>query len=109
MNSKKALQCFLIVIFSLLLCAGTVARTAPNSSPAPEQSNAMRAMTHGLLDINSATKDQLRTLPGIGDKYAQKIIDHRPYVRISDLIQKKIIPAATYNQIVELIIAKQKK
>jgi DNA uptake protein ComE-like DNA-binding protein len=60
-----------------------------------------------LIDINSASKQELMTLPGIGDAYSQKIIDNRPYRGKNELIQKKIIPQATYDKISGQIIAKQ--
>jgi competence protein ComEA len=59
------------------------------------------------IDINSATVDELKTLTGIGDAYAKKIIDNRPYKRKDDLAQRKIVPQATYEKVKERIIARQ--
>src|SRR4029434_6084030 len=59
------------------------------------------------LDINSASIADLKALPGIGDAYAQKIVDNRPYQKKDQLVSRKIIPQTTYDNIKDRIIAMQ--
>jgi DNA uptake protein ComE-like DNA-binding protein len=61
-----------------------------------------------LLDINTATTDQLKALPGIGNAYSEKIIKGRPNQRKDALVQKKILPRTTYEWLKYKIVAKQK-
>ena len=108
MRRKVMTQILMALFVFVLLAGGMGMANAAQASTAQKAQSAQAAAPTELVDINSATKEQLQALPGIGDKYSQKIIDGRPYKAKTDLVRKKIIPQATYDKIKNQIIAKQK-
>lgn len=103
---RKLMAQVAVLIFALSLINGLAAGQASSGSAMAPTAKTAAA---DKLDINTATKDQLKALPGIGDAYSQKIIDNRPYRAKNELVQKKIIPQSTYDKIKDQIIAHQVK
>jgi DNA uptake protein ComE-like DNA-binding protein len=101
MRSRLMAALLVGALSALPAAAFAQATKPPATAPAPA------AKPAEMIDINTATKDQLMTLKGIGEARSDAIIKGRPYRAKNELVDKKIIPQSVYNDIKDSIIAKQ--
>ena len=96
-------RALILAIAAIAVAFGQGAATAPAKSQTSKTQPAAE-----LIDINTASAEELQRIVGVGPAFADKIVKGRPYRAKNELLTKKILPAATYNKIKDQIIAKQK-
>jgi DNA uptake protein ComE-like DNA-binding protein len=95
-----SLGLMMMVLPATVAVAQTATRNSPSMSPATKM---------GPMDINTASVDQLRTLPGVGDTYARRIVAGRPYSSKNQLVSKGILPRNVYDKVQHMIVANHMK
>lgn len=84
-----------ICLALLLAAAAAAAQTRPAPAPAA-----------GLVDLNSASRDDLMSLEGIGEVRADAIIRARPFKAKTELVERRLIPESLYDKIADKVVAR---
>ena len=109
---KRLLQSFALTLLTALVVVAQSAATAPAKGSASSTKKGSTASSTssdksvGVLDINTATAEELKQIPGIGDAYAAKIIANRPYRAKNELVDKNVLPAGVYAKVKDHLVAK---
>ena len=111
MYSMKQFRKLLLPLFVIALAAfawGQSAAPAPKGSGSQFPATSSATAASAPVDINSASMGELKSIPGIGDAYANKIMGGRPYKTKAQLKSRNILPDAVYEKVKDRIVAKQK-
>jgi len=75
-------------------------------APVPAQTRPAPPPAAALIDLNSASRDDLMTLDGIGEVRADAIIRARPFKAKTELVERRLIPEALYDKIADKVVAR---
>lgn len=89
------LLCFLVGAILVVGASHALGQARPTAPPAST-----------LIDLNSASRDDLMTLDGIGEVRADAIIRARPFKAKTELVERRLIPESLYEKIGDKVIAR---
>jgi competence protein ComEA len=106
---KIAKWIFLVLTALSLIAAPYQQPKSSEAKSSAADKTSTSSISAKLIDLNTASQDELKSLPGIGDAYSAAIIKNRPYANKRQLVSKKVVPQATYDKIADRVVAKQAK
>jgi len=93
------------MIGAAVIAAPAIAVTTPSKGPAPADTRASLSAVQHYIDLNSASRKELMTLPGIGAAEAGQIVANRPYLTKTDLVTKGVLPVGPYLSLKRFVVA----
>lgn len=106
---KRTLMPLAALSLGALLASPAIAGTqaaSPAAHPKSQPATHSTMPASEVVDLNTATEGQLAALPGVGDAYAKKIVEGRPYNSKDELVHRKIVPESVYKKFRTKVIAK---
>jgi DNA uptake protein ComE-like DNA-binding protein len=104
---KRLISCIVALAFTMILSTGLTFADVKEDQPksgSPLACNAGPVAIADLLNINAATEEQIKSLPGIDEAYCKNIIAGRPYSRLDQLVSDEIVPKDIFDKIKDHII-----